>query len=283
MNLYQVLNVKETASKSEIKSAYKSLIKKYHPDIYKGDKAFAERKTKEINTAFDTLSDPVKKAEYDASIAPKVNYNDYYSSYNSASSKYSPYGTSSRNKYSEPSKYSPYSNRRKQEQASQYKNSVKGSASTSYTERVIFNADDFRVFKNALNNKKTANLVIFGMLSMVFIIVFVILTTMSQLGNFYDSSNSYITRKKTYRSQILSECNNKHARPVYTNSAIEYYVSIGDTYSTVTSYLGKPDSEKYEYDYLILDYGNSFIILELNLDYEVIGYNDLGELVAYYD
>lgn len=65
MNYYELLQVREDASDEVIKMAYKALVKKYHPDTYEGDKAFAEMKMKEINIAYSTLSDTTKRAEYD--------------------------------------------------------------------------------------------------------------------------------------------------------------------------------------------------------------------------
>ena len=60
---YEVLGLQKGASEDEIKKAYRSLAKKYHPDINK--EPGAEEKFKEINEAYDTLSDPDKKARYD--------------------------------------------------------------------------------------------------------------------------------------------------------------------------------------------------------------------------
>ena len=70
MNYYEILKVKQNASQETIKTSYKKLIKKYHPDIYKGDKNYAEKMTKELNIAYDTLSVPALRREYDISIAP---------------------------------------------------------------------------------------------------------------------------------------------------------------------------------------------------------------------
>ncbi len=69
MNYYEILNLPKTASKQQIKSSYKRLVKKYHPDLYAGDKNLAEQKIKEINEAYDVLSHPEKKSEYDAFLA----------------------------------------------------------------------------------------------------------------------------------------------------------------------------------------------------------------------
>ncbi|MBO5109761.1 MAG: molecular chaperone DnaJ [Clostridia bacterium] len=61
---YEILGVDKNADESAIKKAYRSLAKKYHPDMNPGD-AEAERKFKEVNEAYSILSDPEKKAKYD--------------------------------------------------------------------------------------------------------------------------------------------------------------------------------------------------------------------------
>ena len=66
MNYYNLLNLSPNASEQQIKSSYKKLVKQYHPDLYVGNKDFAEQKIKEINEAYDILSNSQKKAEYDA-------------------------------------------------------------------------------------------------------------------------------------------------------------------------------------------------------------------------
>ena len=61
---YEVLGVKRDASEKDIRSAYRRLARKYHPDVNPGDKS-AEAKFKEINSAHEILSDPEKRKKYD--------------------------------------------------------------------------------------------------------------------------------------------------------------------------------------------------------------------------
>lgn len=62
---YETLGVSKTASADEIKSAFRKLARKYHPDMAK-DKKAAEEKFKEINEAYEVLSDTEKRKKYDA-------------------------------------------------------------------------------------------------------------------------------------------------------------------------------------------------------------------------
>ena len=62
---YEVLGVNKGASEAEIKSAYRKMAKKYHPDLNPGD-AEAEKNFKEVSEAYEILSDADKKQRYDA-------------------------------------------------------------------------------------------------------------------------------------------------------------------------------------------------------------------------
>src|SRR6187455_965324 len=61
---YEVLGVTKGATAKEIKAAYRKLARKHHPDVNPGDKS-AEEKFKEINEAYEVLSDTDKRKRYD--------------------------------------------------------------------------------------------------------------------------------------------------------------------------------------------------------------------------
>ena len=63
---YQLLGVAKGASEKEIKSAYRKLARKWHPDANPNDPKGAEEKFKEITEAYEVLGDPDKRKKYDA-------------------------------------------------------------------------------------------------------------------------------------------------------------------------------------------------------------------------
>ena len=60
---YETLGVQKDASQEDIKRAYRALARKYHPDV--SDEQNAEEKFKDVNAAYEVLSDPEKRSMYD--------------------------------------------------------------------------------------------------------------------------------------------------------------------------------------------------------------------------
>ena len=102
MNYYEILEVSEKSSSEVITGAYKALTKKYHPDISKD--ALASEKMKIINLAYEVLSDPIKRAEYDRKIHLNLNNkttdmgNSYSSSNSNSRNRYESYDEHDRKK-----------------------------------------------------------------------------------------------------------------------------------------------------------------------------------------
>lgn len=106
-NLYQILGVSDTANADQIKKAYRKLAKIYHPDKNPNNLQAAE-KFKEVNQAYQLLSDPIKKAQYDAVL--------FYRTYNiptpSSSTNTRTYQTKSNPYQAEPQELTPEQKRR---------------------------------------------------------------------------------------------------------------------------------------------------------------------------
>jgi curved DNA-binding protein CbpA len=81
---YYILGIDKGASKDAIKTSYRKLSIKFHPDHNNGDKFFEER-FKEVNEAYNTLSDDVKRSTYDTSFYQKNSANKEQSNYSNNS------------------------------------------------------------------------------------------------------------------------------------------------------------------------------------------------------
>ena len=66
-DFYKILGVSVDSEKIVIDAAYRALAKKYHPDVWVGSKSDAENKMRDINQAYEVLSDVQRRREYDSS------------------------------------------------------------------------------------------------------------------------------------------------------------------------------------------------------------------------
>jgi curved DNA-binding protein CbpA len=72
---YAILGILPSAEPVVIAAAYRALAKRYHPDIWTGDRAVSEQRMREINEAYEVLSNDVKRAKYNQQ--NKEKFEDY--------------------------------------------------------------------------------------------------------------------------------------------------------------------------------------------------------------
>ena len=174
MTYYQILGVKKSATQADIKNAYKKLAKKYHPDVYKGDKSFAEQKMKELNMAYDVLSDPSSRIAYDEEINPEPRYQYTPPKYDSAEDYYN---KNSYTKYYSNSSYS-YNSRSNNYSSSSVYNSF----------NKMHNNFSSSVIKSISKLKLIQKIIIFLLILLIYI-VFILLS----LSNFNNMANTVDT------------------------------------------------------------------------------------------
>ena len=75
-NYYEILGVSQSATDDQLKKAYLKQIKIYHPDVYQGDKAFAEEKTRQITEAYTVLKGYLTRKGYDEKLKKQTKDND---------------------------------------------------------------------------------------------------------------------------------------------------------------------------------------------------------------
>ena len=233
MNYYQVLGVPEKASDKEIKKAYKKLVKKYHPDIFHGDKEFAENKIKEINEAYETLSDSMLKAEYDEALNNETsttpfdptkrssqaqdNYN-----YNSRYRDNDFYNSDSYRNYS----YRYYGRSHSSQEFEEYKKS----------QQKVKDTDGF------FSASKAKIILFVGITSIILIIVLIVLLNVLK--------------------EITSPNNMFNDLSTSNNSESVLVIEKGLTYEQVRQYYGEPDEIEYASDGYYAIYGNSYIYFD---------------------
>lgn len=231
MNYYEVLKIKTTASEKDIKKAYRILAKKYHPDTYDGNKEFAQTKMQEINVAYDTLSDPELKKEYDE----KMGFNVYEAPKKDDSQ---PKSTSSRvsygNKYDKDGvnyevKYRPNTSRIKYDK--------NGYAESNYYTPNVEDDDDWllkhETWKNFKELFKGKNLIY--TLIMLFIVISVVSLTLHKAKESIDQllnpTNSIY--KQTNYSNDIDELELNNAREETQRKIRESEKKIQDNFDRI--------------------------------------------------
>lgn len=200
MTHYDTLGISKHATAQEIKTAYRNLAKQYHPDKTQGNKAF-EEKFKQINHAYDILSDPTKKANYDFIIAT---FNDT-------------------RKYNYPPTSSPPPRQTKQRKAYDYSHYNK----QSNTSREEYNRKDYNALEwFALKNSNLASCLFMIAIAVVSLglVIFGISVRKKEIKEVYvetkPSKSSFDSYIATLNNQLINDSLNFHT-----------YIAIGDAYA----------------------------------------------------
>lgn len=206
--LYDILEVSRKASKEVIEKAYKTLAKKYHPDLQTAEnKEIAEKRMKEINEAYDVLSDEQKRKEYDEKLEAEderkkqeeyINYQNNSSAQNvryESNMQTSDSGNSGN--YSNPNNYSnqdfdwrkAYANLSKKEQRKIMKE-VQKEANAEYRKQY---EDYFRSLGYKIKHKRTLKdfltiILVIGVLVIIVGVLWLIPPTHEYLINLYNTN-----------------------------------------------------------------------------------------------
>lgn len=234
MNYYEILDISEKATQKEIKKSYKSLIKKYHPDIYEGDKSVAENKTKEINEAYEILSNPSSRQDYDDMLSSNfendtidININDDISQYNYDEHQ---------NNYDSYYKYNNYTTNYYGVSRDDLKKEKKKYENDRTSDYYFFN----------ISKNKFIILMALGLITIICILIFLLSSLKSMLSGNYIN----VIQNEVPQNVIDDEI---HDIP---------YIYFGIPFSKVKALLGTPDFIENIDNKVYAYYGNSYIVFD---------------------
>ena len=256
---YTILGISENASSKEIKTAYKALMKKYHPDVYKGDLKHAEKISSEINVAYDVLGNPTSRAEYDQMLKeqrePKTQQG--YSYYNYQQNNYAQTSTTNaaQRNYRKQSAQDIY------DRIAKNRNYKKDNYSNSYSYRAIYKTQNY--VQNKLMSLNYFHLIIIVLV--IFSLGFLISTF--ELLDFHKNINK---RQNSYQNTTNSVTTKKVPNTYY-------YPPYDESENTTTPYTPNPN-ESFE-DYMI-QYGFDKFF-DNSTDFALYIYNNLDLLEKY--
>lgn len=249
MNYYDILGVSSTATNSEIKKAYKTLVKKYHPDVFEGDKSVADSKIKQLNEAYEVLSNVEERAKYDESLLAVLDENTTSSnSYsNSQTDDYDVY-----KKYDDLYKYDYYKKYTTNYYGVSRDDLHKEKTKTAYQNRKVQDSDFFM-------GSRAKFIILISILLLIFLLILLILVS-------YLKTLLVIAPKATINSIEYSE---------FDNSDV---ITFGMSYDEVCDILGSPNYiKKKDNDYYAY-WGNSYIIF--NSKNIVYGWKNNGDFIT---
>lgn len=237
---YDILEVSKDASSNEIKKSYKKLVKKYHPDVFKGDKSVADEKIKELNEAYETLSNLELRKSYDDVLFAPANTNiDFSNSYQT-------------NRTSDLSPDEKYEDLYRYDYYKKYTTNYYG-----------VSRDDLKAKKSDTTDKTKDTISVSSMTRLRLAIVFGIVAIMLIL--------LLICLLSYVKLLFKNASNNTNTNSISTLP----YISFGMSYDYIEDRIGTPDSVEYKSDNMYVYWGKSYIIFD-KYNY-VIGWHNYGD------
>ena len=249
MNYYDILGISNTATNSEIKKAYKTLVKKYHPDVFEGDKSVADSKIKQLNEAYEVLSNADERAKYDESLLA-VSNESTTSSNNYSNSQTTDYDVYK--KYDDLYKYDYYKKYTTNYYGVSRDNLHNEKSKTFYQNRKVQDSDFFM-------GSRTKFVFLISILLVIFLVILLILIS-------YLKTLLVVAPKTTINSIEYSDIDNSDV------------ITFGMSYDEVCDILGAPDYIKRKSNDYYAYWGNSYIIFNSkNLAY---GWKNNGDFIT---
>lgn len=249
MNYYDILGISNTATNSEIKKAYKTLVKKYHPDVFEGDKSVADSKIKQLNEAYEVLSNVDERAKYDESLLA-VSDESSNSSNDYSNSQATNYDVNK--KYDDLYKYDYYKKYTTNYYGVSRDDLHKEKSKTAYQNRKVQDSDFFM-------GSRTKFVFLISILLVIFLVILLILIS-------YLKTLLVVAPKTTINSIEYSDIDNSDV------------ITFGMSYDEVCDILGAPDYIKRKSNDYYAYWGNSYIIFNSkNLAY---GWKNNGDFIT---
>lgn len=249
MNYYDILGISNTATNSEIKKAYKTLVKKYHPDVFEGDKSVADSKIKQLNEAYEVLSNADERAKYDEALLAVSNENTTSSNNysNSQTTDYDVY-----KKYDDLYKYDYYKKYTTNYYGVSRDDLHNEKSKTFYQNRKVQDSDFFM-------GSRTKFVFLISILLVIFLVILLIFIS-------YLKTLLVVAPKTTINSIEYSDIDNSDV------------ITFGMSYDEVCDILGAPDYIKRKSNDYYAYWGNSYIIFNSkNLAY---GWKNNGDFIT---
>lgn len=191
MTLYEILEVSEKASNEVIEKAYKTLAKKYHPDLQQTPEQAktAEQKMKQINEAYAVLKDENKRREYDIKLQQKASsnssqYTQYTQPSQTATYNQQNYG------YRTPAEWQQILSSLPPNEREKLKRKIERDAREEYT-RVAedyYRQQGYRVIHKTTLKEHISRLIAIGIMLIICVLLWIIPFTRRWLQNLYETN-----------------------------------------------------------------------------------------------